>query len=550
MSNQPLVSAIVIFLNAGTTFFKEAIASIFAQTYENWELLLVDDGSTDESTEIAQFYARTYPEKVRYLEHEEHQNRGMSASRNLGIRHAKGDYIALLDADDIWLPEKLEKQVAILEAQPEAAMVYSSTWMWYSWTGNPEDAKFDRGRTLGVPPDTLVQPPMLLPIFLEGKAETPGTCGILMRRELVDAVGGFEESFRGMYEDQAFFSKVCLQVPIFVQSGYWDRYRQHANSSCFVAQDRGQYNPLGPNAAQMRFLNWLETYLTEQGVKHGEVWQALQHAMFPYRHPFWYGCVQNMRLGLRKGKRLLKSVARQMLPTSFRRQLRGKTVAACPEVGGVKWGSWRRLIPISQSFGFDRGQPIDRYYIENFLSRHSQDIRGRVLEIGDNFYTQKFGEHRVTKSDVLHAVEGNPDATFVGDLTHAEGIPSDTFDCLILTQTLQYLYDVRSAVRSIYRILKPGGVALITLPSITPLSDRDWNSCWYWGFTTVSAQRLFAEVFSEANVQVETYGNVLAAMAFLQGLAVEELSREELDNCDPSYPVSITVRVVKPEVIG
>jgi Methyltransferase domain len=429
-------------------------------------------------------------------------------------------------------------------------MVYSSTWMWFSWTENPEDAKFDRGRTLGVEPDTLIAPPHLLKLFLQDKAETPGTCSVLMRRELVEAVGGFEESFRGMYEDQAFFSKVCLQASVFVQSGHWDRYRQHDKGSCYVAQSQGEYDPFQPNAAHLRFLNWLETYLSEKQVTRGEVWQALQQALFPYRHPFWYGCAKTTQLGVKKAKRLLKSVARQTIPASLRRQMRGKAVESCPGVGKVNWGSWRRLTPISQSFGFDRGQPIDRYYIENFLSRHSQDIRGRVLEIGDSFYTRKFGENRVTKSDVLHAVEGNPDATFVGDLTHAEGILADTFDCLILTQTLQYLYDVRSAVRSIYRILKPGGVALMTLPSITPLSDRDWNNCWYWGFTTVSAQRLFVEVFSEANVHVETHGNVLAATAFLQGLAVEELSREELDNCDPSYPVSITVRVVKPEVIG
>ncbi|WP_293084415.1 glycosyltransferase family A protein, partial [Moorena sp. SIO4A1] len=153
MSNKPLVSTIIIFLNP-EPFLQETIESVFAQTYDNWELLLVDDGSTDGSTEIALQYARQYPEKVRYLEHEGHQNRGMSATRNLGIRHAKGEYIAFLDADDIWLPNTLAEQVVLLNAHPEAAMVYGPIQWWYSWTGNPEDQQRDYFEKVGVQTDT------------------------------------------------------------------------------------------------------------------------------------------------------------------------------------------------------------------------------------------------------------------------------------------------------------------------------------------------------------------------------------------------------------
>ena len=140
MRNEPLVTGIIIFFNA-EKFFEESIESVFAQTYKNWELLLVDDGSTDGSTAIALRYAEQHPEKVRYMEHNDHQNRGMSATRNLGIKNAKGEYIAFLDADDIWLPQKLEQQVAILEDQPEAAMIYNSTYLWYSWTGRKRRLK-------------------------------------------------------------------------------------------------------------------------------------------------------------------------------------------------------------------------------------------------------------------------------------------------------------------------------------------------------------------------------------------------------------------------
>jgi glycosyltransferase involved in cell wall biosynthesis len=552
VNHQPLVSAIVIFLNAGTTFFKEAIASIFAQTYENWELLLVDDGSTDESSEIAKFYAQTYPDKVRYLEHDKHQNCGMSASRNLGIRHAKGEYIALLDADDLWLPKKLEKQVSLLETHSEAAMVYSSTWMWFSWTGNPDDAKFDRGRTLGVEPDTLIAPPYLLKLFLLDKAETPGTCSVLMRRQLLETVGGFEESFRGMYEDQAFFSKVCLQAPVFIESGCWDRYRQHAKGSCYIARSQGEYDPFQPNAAHLRFLNWLEQYLLEQNVKDREILQALYRALLPYRNPQLYHLQKNITYWKKRMKNIIKSLAKKTLPTSVRRSLKAQLtgIESRPPVGAVNFGNLRRVTPLSREFGFDRGLPIDRYYLERFLDRQSNDIRGRVLEIGDNFYTQKFGGDRVTKSDVLHVKEGNPQATIVGDLSNAELIPSDTFDCLVLTQTLHLIYDVRAALQTIYRILKPGGTVLITFPGITQISEDEWKECWYWSFTALSAQRLFEEVFPKDNLKVEAAGNVLAATSFLQGLATEELKQEELDYFDPAYPVLLAVRAVKPEVIG
>lgn len=540
MSSKPLVSVITIFLNAGKTFFEEAIESVFAQTYAHWELLLVDDGSSDISTKIALQYTQQYPQKVRYLEHEGHQNRGMSASRNLGIYNAKGEYAALLDADDIWLPQKLEKQVAILEAQPEAAMVYGSTWMWYSWTGNPEDARRDRGRLLGIEPDTLVKPPTLLKLFLVDKVETPGTCSVLMRREVIKNLGGFEECFRGMFEDQAFFYKICLKASVFVESGCWDRYRQHSNGSCYVAEAQGQYHPLQLNPAHLTFLNWLEKYLSAQKFKDTEIWQALNTVLWPYRNPNLYYLSKRM-------KGAVKSIAQRTLPASVLARLRAKLKGSeyCPPVGQVQFGNLRRVTPLSQQFGYDRGLPIDRYYIENFLAIQANDIRGRVLEIGDNSYTRKFGGDRVTKSDVLHVIEGNPDATIVGDLSNADHIPSNTFDCFVLTQTLHLIYDVQDALKTIYRILKPGGVALITFPGISQIALDEWKGYWYWGFTILSAQRLFEEVFPKHNVQVEHYGNVLAATALLQGLATEELQKEELDYQDPSYQVLLTVRVVK-----
>jgi SAM-dependent methyltransferase len=222
---------------------------------------------------------------------------------------------------------------------------------------------------------------------------------------------------------------------------------------------------------------------------------------------------------------------------------------AVPSVGDVRFGSLRRLAPISRQWGDDRGGPIDRYYIERFLRQNRADIHGRVIEIAEEVYTRWFGGRRVTQVDILEYQKGeHPRATFVGDLTTADHIPSAAFDCVIVTQTLQLIYDVAAAIRTIHRILRPGGVALVTLPGITQINRHDresWGEYWCWNFTALSARRLFAEHFPAELVRVETHGNVLAAAAFLYGLGRRELSRRELNHHDPDYQLLITVRAQK-----
>jgi SAM-dependent methyltransferase len=213
----------------------------------------------------------------------------------------------------------------------------------------------------------------------------------------------------------------------------------------------------------------------------------------------------------------------------------------------VRWGGFRRVTPISQAWGFDRGLPVDRYYIERFLARQADDIKGRVLEIADSTYTRRFGADRVKQSDVLHILAGQRAATIVADLTHADEIPSNSFDCVILTQTLLFIYDVRAAIKTVHRILKPGGVMLGTVPGITKISREDMNQ-WgqYWSFTSLSMRRLLEETFPGGLLQVNVFGNVLTAAAFLYGLAAEELCNTELEHHDPDYEVVITFRAAKP----
>jgi len=240
-----------------------------------------------------------------------------------------------------------------------------------------------------------------------------------------------------------------------------------------------------------------------------------------------------------------RAVLRRTLPPPIRRHI--ARLALWPPVGLVRFGDLRRLKPISRVWGSDRGLPVDRYYIEHFLAANAGDIRGRVLEIKDDLYTTRFGGRRVVSSDILHSEPGNPAATLIADLTRGDSLPSDAFDCIILTQTLHLIYDVRAALNTLYRILKPGAVLLTTVSGISKISREDMDRWGHsWSFTTSSARLLFEEYFPPANVQVEAHGNVLAAVAFLHGLSSGELRRKELDYCDPDYQVLITVRAVKP----
>jgi SAM-dependent methyltransferase len=202
--------------------------------------------------------------------------------------------------------------------------------------------------------------------------------------------------------------------------------------------------------------------------------------------------------------------------------------------------------PVSRTFGFERGKPIDRWYIERFLAEHAADVRGRVLEVAEGTYTDWYGGEDVTTCDVLYAAEGNPQATIVGDLTTGAGIPQASFDCFICTQTLQFIYDVRAAVAGTRTLLAPGGVLLATVAGISQISRedmRDWGD--WWRFTAKSAERLFGEVYGEEHVEVRQHGNVQAAAAFLYGLAAEELEASALEVVDPDFHMLMTVRAVR-----
>ena len=276
MNNRPLVSVVIPFFNA-ERFLREAVKSVLAQSCQDWELLLVDDGSTDSSLQIAQQYTATYPDRMHLLAHPGHRNLGVSASRNLGVRCSRGEYIAFLDSDDVWLPNKLERQLAILRLVPEAGMTCGPSELWHSW--KPDATAVDAVFPLRGAADCLVAPPELLLRWYPLGRSAPGTASLLLRRRLIESVGGFEEKFAGLMEDQALLAKVYLSAPVFVSSECLVRYRIHDASLC------GRATLQDHDAACLLFLHWLEGYLRKQRIANPEIRRALNRTLWRYRHP-------------------------------------------------------------------------------------------------------------------------------------------------------------------------------------------------------------------------------------------------------------------------
>ncbi len=311
--NRPTVSAIIIFLDEAR-FLAEAIDSVATQTYTDWELLLVDDGSTDGSTDIARNAAAADPTRVRYLEHDDHQNRGMSASRNLGIAEARGRYVASLDGDDRWLPNKLALQVAAMERHPEVAMTYSPLLRWRTWTGDPTQAdhedlmgvgrrKYGRHRLAG----QVVAPPNLVPMILSDDYYIPG--GALIRRDVLQSVGCYEDSFRGMYEDAVVMIKIALAHPVLVGEEIHYLYRMHDESHTSRVSG-GQVDP-----HRRRYLQWIEQHIETEGLGSPRLRMAMAKAKRS-THRRRHVTKQLLTTG--------RAVGRAALPRSLRDRLRAR----------------------------------------------------------------------------------------------------------------------------------------------------------------------------------------------------------------------------------
>ncbi len=277
LQNGPLVSVIIPFLNENR-FIKEAVESVLQQTYTNWELLLIDDGSTDESSEIAKGYATSSNNKIKYFEHNNHENFGISTSRNLGIKNSLGKLIAFLDADDIWLPEKLSNQILIFEQYPEIGMVIEASNYWHDWGKNSKNK--NSIMLVGAQQNMVHYPPqLLLELYPLGKGNAPCPSSFLIKKQAIEDCGSFEETFLTMYEDQAFLCKIYLNEKIYVSSLSNNYYRIRNDSVSQIKHSRINYHKIRKN-----FLEWFKIYLSKNQVNNDDVNKLLEKNLYPYQN--------------------------------------------------------------------------------------------------------------------------------------------------------------------------------------------------------------------------------------------------------------------------
>jgi glycosyltransferase involved in cell wall biosynthesis/SAM-dependent methyltransferase len=522
-------------------FLPDAIDSALAQTRPFAEIVVVDDGSTDETQAVA----RRYPQ-VRYVRQD---NRGLSAARNLGLRHVSAPFVAFLDADDRLMPVAVERGIECLDQHPDCSLVYGAH-RWIDSNGTPQGGmRFDPcGK------DAYGD-------FLSRNAVGMHAT-VMYRRAALVAARGFDEQLRAC-EDYDVYLRLSQSSPVSAYGVLVAEYRQHAGN---MSRDpammlesalqvlsrqraRAAANPKHRRALADGVRNWKRYY----GSRMAKLALGDGHEPAPGRRArlLWrvltrapqglFGDELNIgRMAARRVSPLLPRSVRTRLSTRL-----GGVEERVP-VGAVRLGDLARIAPVSRVFGFDRGLPIDRYYVEHFLAGKRKHVMGRVLEIGDRTYTLKFGGDRVSRSHVLTRPHRTADTTFVSDLTHGEGVPDATFDCVILPQTLHLIFDLPAAIGTLHRILKPGGTLLVTVPgTISQVEKGAWRDVWYWGFTRLSLAKLFAAAFYSANVRIVEYGNVLASVAFLEGLATEELDARDLDHRDEQYPLLIGLRATR-----
>jgi glycosyltransferase involved in cell wall biosynthesis len=505
-------------------FLGEAILSVLSQTAPPDEILVIDDGSTDDPALIV----RRCPNIVLIRQ----ANKGLSAARNTGWHAARGRYVAFLDADDRFQPTMIATNLAQFQERPNCAFVYGAY-----------DNINEAGSFLSTVP---LRPVGNDPFgaFLEGNCiGMHGT--VLYRRECLEKIGGFDSSLQSC-EDYDLYLRLSRRYPVSASPERLADYRRHDSN-------------MSNNVPRM-----LSTALTVLR-RHKDAAQTRQDWNVSYRRGFdgWkrhYSHVQCRQFigALSTRSRMLTQAVNtvrvaRLAPTAVLRELcsiPGRWWRACTYHRPVNLGDLHRTKPFSDIFGYDRGKPLDRRYVDNFLQSNSSDIRGRVLEIGDNAYTLRYGGDQVFTSDVLNRYLGRPATTFVDDLTTGHNLPSNTFDCIVLTQTLHLIFDMPSAVATLWRILKPGGVLLLTVPWISSIDHGEWRDEWCWSISPRALERLLCGPFAPDNVQVTYYGNVLSATAFLYGLAEHELAAEDLDIHDPCYPVIVAGRATKAETGG
>ncbi|MFD1872999.1 glycosyltransferase [Hymenobacter bucti] len=526
----PLVSVIIPCYNHGV-YLPEAFASVWQQDYPAVEIIVVDDGSTDTTRQVAQAYPG-----VSYFYQ---PNQGLSAARNTGIAHSAGQYLLFLDADDWLLPGALATNVQYLQQQPDLAFVSGGHDKVFVTTGvvRPEaqEVRADhyqqllQGNYIGMHAAVLYQRWAFEELRYDVTLRACEDYDVYLRLARAHPVAHHTQRIAAYRLHGANMSG---NIPLMLRTvlAVLQRQAPHLRSPAeHAALARGQ--------AIWRAYYGGELYRKLQTTPGTAAELRLLATLYPKLF---------LRTILPSNATMLKQLLKKCIPNAGLRLLHQTGIYGGyqPAIGQVALGDFGRLTPFSANFGYSRGGPVDRYYIEQFLQREAPAIRGRVLEIGDNAYTLQFGQG-VTQSDVLHIDADSPGATFIGDLSDAPHIPDNLFDCIVLTQTLHLIYEYKQALATCHRLLKPGGTLLLTVPGITPIDAGAWGDTWYWSFTDKALRRLLADTFPSQTLEIGSHGNVFVASAFLYGMGVAEVTPSQLDVYDPQYQVINTVKAVK-----
>ncbi len=518
-------------------FLAEAIESVLAQRCPAAEIVVVDDGSTDDPAVVAAGYPGV--KLVRQ------PNLGLAAARNTGLREIHTDKVIFLDADDRLLPNATAAGLACFARVPVCSFVYG---------GHRRISSNGHIRS-----ESYYNPLSAEPYrdFLKGNLIGMHAAVMYDRPQLV-AAGGFDPALPRC-EDYDVYLRMSRSAAVASHPAIVAEYRWHgANVSgnhremldwslAVHRREAAHARAKRETAADWRRgrTSWRNLYIERMLAEARREWKDSDR-------------IATIRWISRAASASPAVTVRQLLGVARRRLMRrpsarvyanGRT-GPSRSLGAIDMGDFDRIVPAGGVFGFDRGTPVDRYYIERFLGRHRRDIAGRVLEARDDAYCRRFGGSHVARQDVIDLSAGNAAATIVGDLSEPGTLPENDFDCVVLTQTLQYIFDVRAAIVHLHRALRPGGVLLVTVPGISPLDRGAPGDLWCWSFTRRSVCRLFADVFGAERVEVESHGNVYAATAFLQGLALEELDPAKLDVDDASYPILVAVRAQKAAAPG
>jgi glycosyltransferase involved in cell wall biosynthesis len=534
---QPKVSVVITCYNHGS-FLAEAIRSVQRQTYQPIEIIVVDDGSTDNTSEVA----KGFPE-VNYIFQ---RNAGLSAARNTGVTASLGKYIVFLDADDWLYTEAIAINLNHLKRNKNCVFVSGGHDKVDAW-----------GNVIGGDDARVIEKNHYLELL---QGNYIGMHAAVMYHRIVFSEFRFDTTLKAC-EDYDLYLKIARKYPVCHHTHKVAAYRIHDDnmSKDYVLMLENVLKVLHrqeesmPRHERPYYLTGLKTW---KGYYSSRLFASLWNRIG--NQTSWPSTQEAKMLLTNKPKKLFDYAVKKVstdLRNSFKRKLPDPILKALyeagvyeqyiPPVGKINTGDLERLTPFSNDFGFDRGGAIDRYYIEEFVSANSGFIHGTVLEIGDNEYTLRYGKSLVQKSDILHVDASNSKATYVGDITNVPQIPSGYFDCIIFTQTLHLIYDFKSALQTCYRILKPGGCLLLTVPGITQVDKGAWKDYWLWSFTDTALKKVMTETFNGSEVEVETKGNVHVASAFLYGMGLPEVSTKALQYNDPAYQLIVTVRAIK-----